>query len=79
MTYAKELTDIGPLQVLLDNSILLYSLIIYRILIVNLSGTLDLQLSFSEAIPEPLTLMVMSSYESCIRLQNGMVELNYSL
>ena len=42
-------------------------------------GTLDLQLSFSQAIPEPITLLVICSYESGIRLENGMVELNYSL
>ena len=43
------------------------------------SGSLDLQLSFSQPIPEPITLMVICSYESCIRLENGNVELNYSL
>ena len=43
------------------------------------SGTLDLQLTFERPLPEALTLMVMCSYESCIKLSGGMVELNYSL
>ena len=43
------------------------------------SGALDLSLEFEQPLQEPITLLVIASYESCLKLEAQEVSLNYSL
>ena len=43
------------------------------------AGALDLSLEFEQPLEEPITLLVISSYESCLKLDGQEVSLNYSL
>ena len=43
------------------------------------SGTLDLSLEFEQPLQQPITLLVIASYESCLKLDGQEVSLNYSL
>lgn len=43
------------------------------------TGTLDLNLVFDKVLPEPITLLVIASYEACLKLDNQEVSINYSL
>lgn len=43
------------------------------------SGTLDLSLEFEQTLQQPITLLVIASYESCLKLDAQEVSLNYSL
>ena len=78
--------DLNPGEILVKNKQMLHSLIFSSIDLCAgqhrhrpSSGTLDLQLTFEKPLPEALTLMVLCSYESCIKLSGGLVELNYTL
>lgn len=43
------------------------------------SGSLDLSLEFEQPLQQPITLLVIASYESCLKLDAQEVSLNYSL
>jgi hypothetical protein len=42
-------------------------------------GVLDFSVEFEEPLEEAITLLVIASYESCLKLQAQEVSLNYAL